>query len=411
MTRRPARSRRGLLRRFAVMLIAVVMAGTGLPLLGEGAAAAAQTLSAPALKTIEYNGSNVTVTWKKVSGCTGYQLQYATNRLFQKKQTKKVVGEKKKSLTITDVSGTCFVRIRAYQTVGDKTIYSPWTISSNAKVNKTLGLSVVRKLLKKFELRGAAGQKVPGYDTLQGSCYAKGYVYYLLENRAISTSKARCRIVKVKLSNLKVVKVSAPLAVCHGNDITYDTKRNRIVVAHSTPTPKNVSIVNPVTLKKVSTKTVTVPDYLEGMSAGRHKYYNGFGAIAYNAKHDRYAVLLRGANFHHIMLLNGKFKPVKFLAIDEDERARQVVQGIDSYDDFVLVSQSYKGNQPNNILVYDWEGRLLSKLNLGRTYELESIFHTGDSLYAGFYTSFYKKTLTKGYVLKRNNYLYKLSKY
>ncbi|MBQ9016590.1 MAG: hypothetical protein IJ109_10825, partial [Firmicutes bacterium] len=80
----------------------------------------------------------------------------------------------------------------------------------------------------------------------------------------------------------------------------------------------------------------------------------------------------------------------------------------------VIVAQSYSSGKPyNQLLIYSWdEGDFLSKLNLGRKYELESVFHTGSAVYAGFYTSFYKKKLKKGkkrWVLQRDNYLYKLS--
>ena len=88
-----------------------------------------------------------------------------------------------------------------------------------------------------------------------------------------------------------------------------------------------------------------------------------------------------------------------------------MVQGIDSYDDYVIVGQSYSRGKPNNqLLIYSWEeGDLLSRLNVGKSKELVTVFHTGSAFYTVFYTSFYKRKIGKGNVLQRDNYLFRLS--
>ena len=417
MNEKKRHNRRKQVIRLGILLVAVLLMAAGLPLLGEKAQADTKpTMRAPALKTITHSGTKLTVTWEPEDYCSGYQIQYADNRLFQGKFSRSVKGASRTSKVFKGVSSsdTYYVRIRTYVADGSKKTYSPWTLASNVKGSASLGKTPVRKLLKRFEIRSAAKQKVPGFDTLQGSCYGKGYAYFLLENRTIPDTKARCKIVKVKLSNMKVVKVSSALKVGHGNDMTYDTKRGRIVVAHSSPTPKTISTVSPSTLKVTSTYTVEMPAKVPGLSEKSRSLYNGFGLIAYNAAHDKYVVCLRGQKFHHLVILNSNFKPVSFMWLNraKGEMAKQMVQGMDSYGDFIMVAQSYGyGYSGNNILLYDWNGHYLSKMNLGNTYELESIFHTKDGLYAGMYTSFYKKTVLRGNVLKRNNYLYKLTKY
>ncbi|MBQ9014950.1 MAG: hypothetical protein IJ109_02420 [Firmicutes bacterium] len=406
-------------RTIAHILIILLVVTTLLPW-QTGRASAAQKPAAPVLKTVIDSGSSVQASWDPVTGCSGYQVQCAGNRLFLKKQSVTVAGGNKSAATIkVSAGGGWYVRIRAYTKDSGGTAYSEWSLSGNAKTNKTVSKTRIKKnRLKSLELRRIAKQKVPGFDTLQGSCYAGGYVYYLLENRNISYAKGRCKIVKMKLSNKKVVKVSAALKLSHGNDITFDTKRNRIVVAHSTPVPKQISVVNPKSLKVTGTATVEIPYDLYKLPHPKknpEKYinaYNGFGAIAYNKKHDQFVALLRGSNFHHMLILNSAFQPVRFEYVED--RPDQTVQGIDSYDDYVIVAQSYSSGKPyNQLLIYSWdEGDFLSKLNLGRKYELESVFHTGSAVYAGFYTSFYKKKLKKGkkrWVLQRDNYLYKLS--
>lgn len=398
----------------AHIMIVLMICGCILPL--QTGYAKAATVEAPDVVSVSHSGSRLTVRWAAVSGSTGYQIQYANNRIFQKPGTVTVRGGTVTSKTIGKVSssGDYYVRIRAYLSKSGSVSYSEWTHSANVRQNKTVTKKALKKRLKRVELKKAAKQKVPGFDTVQSACYGKGYVYYLLENRNISYSKGRCKIVKMKLKNKKVVKVSAPLRLSHGNDITYDTKRNRIVVSHSTPLPKQISVVSPKTLKVKYTRTVEISKDLYKLPRPKkhpNKYYNkynGFGAIAYNRAHDQFVVMLRGSEFHHLMFLNSNFEPVRFQYVGT--QPNQMLQGIDSYGNYTLVSQSYsKGKPYNNIMVYDWDGNYLSKLNLGKKYELESVFHTGKAFYANFYTSFYKYKIGKGYRLQRNNYIYKLS--
>ena len=78
---------------------------------------------------------------------------------------------------------------------------------------------------KVFDLREAAGQSLYSYDTLQGACAHDGFVYYTLYDR----NKEKCKIAKADLMSLEVVKVSAPLPIYHGNNLTYNTRKNLIL--------------------------------------------------------------------------------------------------------------------------------------------------------------------------------------
>ena len=70
------------------------------------------------------------VKWKKVSGVTGYELQYALNSKFTK--SKKAVKLKKaatvsKKITKLKVKKKYYVRIRAYKVFSGKRYYSSWS--------------------------------------------------------------------------------------------------------------------------------------------------------------------------------------------------------------------------------------------------------------------------------------------
>ena len=79
----------------------------------------------------------IALTWAKVKGVKGYQIQLATDKKFKK--NKKTVTIKKQKTTKTTVKKLkakkkYFVRIRTYKTVNGKKVYSSW---SKAKTVKT----------------------------------------------------------------------------------------------------------------------------------------------------------------------------------------------------------------------------------------------------------------------------------
>ena len=78
--------------------------------------------------------------------------------------------------------------------------------------------------------------------------------------------------------------------------------------------------------------------------------------------------------------------------IKPSKKDNYLVQGIDVTDDYILLAQSPKtyGQVYNIITVYDWEGNYISKINVKKGYEIESIFHIGKKYYAAFYRSYYK---------------------
>ena len=71
----------------------------------------------------------LTAAWKKVSGVTGYQIQYGLKSSF--KGAKKVTVKKDKTVKATLKKLTAgrryYVRIRAYKKIGKKTYWSDWS--------------------------------------------------------------------------------------------------------------------------------------------------------------------------------------------------------------------------------------------------------------------------------------------
>ena len=78
----------------------------------------------------------ITLSWKTVTGSTGYQIQYSTSKNFAKAKTVKISGAGKHSTTIKKLTSkkTYYVRIRAYKIVNKKTVYGAWSVSKKVVV-------------------------------------------------------------------------------------------------------------------------------------------------------------------------------------------------------------------------------------------------------------------------------------
>lgn len=79
----------------------------------------------------------VQLSWKKVSGAKGYQIQYSQTKKFKASKTKKKTTKKKK-ITVSGLKRgkTYFFRVRAYKMVKGKKVYGKWSAVKKAKVKK-----------------------------------------------------------------------------------------------------------------------------------------------------------------------------------------------------------------------------------------------------------------------------------
>ena len=255
-----------------------------------------------------------------------------------------------------------------------------------------------------FDLTAQAGQHLYGYDTLQGATAGRGYGYFTLYNR----DNNHVIFVKVLLSEMRVVKVSAPLPTDHSNEITYNGRNNTIVVANSTPRPKRLTVINADTLEIMYHKDLKMTGKVSGMSKKQRKKFKGVGAIAYNEKHNNYVCLTRKS--HDLLFLKANFKPYK--KIKQKKKVNLLYQGMDSYQDCVMVCQSFKGKKNYNLIsVYNMKGKLLArfKMSVGSPApELETVFHDGNQFYAGFYMFFGARADDESIRVQRLNSIYRI---
>lgn len=88
------------------------------------------------IKKLGKGKKKFTVTWAKVSGVKGYQIQYSTDKKF-KKNNKSVTVTKQKTTKVTvkklKSKKKYYVRVRTYKTVNGKKIYSSWSKVKSVK--------------------------------------------------------------------------------------------------------------------------------------------------------------------------------------------------------------------------------------------------------------------------------------
>ena len=88
------------------------------------------------IKKLSKGKKKFTVTWAKVSGVKGYQIQYSSDKKF-KKNNKSVTVTKQKTTKATvkklKSKKKYYVRVRTYKTVNGKKIYSSWTKVKSVK--------------------------------------------------------------------------------------------------------------------------------------------------------------------------------------------------------------------------------------------------------------------------------------
>ncbi len=88
-------------------------------------------------KAVNKKGKKVKLSWKKVSGASGYNVRYALSKKKLKKAKIKKIKKNKLSYTIKKLKKkTYFIQVRAYKVVDKKTYYGAWSKVKKVKVNK-----------------------------------------------------------------------------------------------------------------------------------------------------------------------------------------------------------------------------------------------------------------------------------
>jgi len=200
-----------------------------------------------------------------------------------------------------------------------------------------------------------------GYSVVQGGCTDGTYAYYLM----VSTKTQKGRVLKVRMSNNKVVARSKVLNVHHGNGMTYDSKRKKLVVIARDNRKQEITVIDASSLKITRQQNVKYDNFAgaEGDTLNSVHQSQGLAAIAYVRKYDCYIALER--TYHNLLIFDpDTLQAIGMVKTDIGENYPGTFQGMDADDRYVyLLLSAYNKNgksQPYNLIVaLDWNSENL----------------------------------------------------
>ena len=204
------------------------------------------------------------------------------------------------------------------------------------------------------------------FSAAQGAASDGTYFYNVLKKN--DNGYETDIIVKSKVSDFSQVKVSEEMKLDHANDMTYDSKRNLLVI------PNMLGKI----ITRIDPETLTIDSQVDAPLPGTP------WAIAYNATRDCYVVAAGG----RLCITDENFIPkTSFPTVSSSQP--QVGQGMDADDNFIYMplSPSSEGNKYNVVMVYDWDGNFVREIPLEVTIESETILHYENNYYMNFNVS------------------------
>lgn len=322
----------------------------------------------------------VRIRWKRATSATKCQVQCSTNPLFLTARTQTLAGSRT-SCAFTGLDGerTWYVRVRVCVRADGRSSWSAWRLSGNVATSKSAHAAYAKRRGKVVELRALARQSLGKWDTVQGSCSDGTFGYYVLNRR----SSGNCKILKVRLSTMRRVRLSGVLSIGHGNGIAYDSSAKRLVVHVS---GKKFAFVSPTTLRVTKTMKVELGTGTWGVVTKTKRH---FSAVAYCKSRKQYALLSSSPG--SVLVADKDLSPVKYLNLTRFGHG--TLQSIACTDSYILIAWS----GPNYIYVYDWSGKYVTRIRIGTSGELESVIVTGKRIFASVYNS---RTGRRNYVLR-----------
>lgn len=205
-----------------------------------------------------------------------------------------------------------------------------------------------------------------GFGTAQGAATDGKFAYVIMKKKESGTETDI--IVKIDMATWKIVQESEELPLDHGNDMTYDSAKNRLVVTNMLN--NIISVIDPDTL--------TIVD--------RVKPAYGTWAAGYIDSASQYTFLAYGSP-SGLVITDSDFNPVRSSPLMGAEG--YVGQGMDADAKYAYVPLSPNTGKNDNIVqIYDIAtGEYLGIISIGTKMESESMFHVGDDYYIHFNSS------------------------
>ena len=253
-----------------------------------------------------------------------------------------------------------------------------------------------------YDLRAAqsAGLK-EDYNVLEGGCTDnEGYAYYAMmhnNKKEPAMYKQYCQIIKVRLSDMFVEKVSQPMKIYHGNDLAYNPGTGYIYAVHVlkkddedrlkvSVIDRNLQLLTDSSGVPVRKKVTYDPSLAENVSQEQFNSIVDFSGITYHESEGKgyYALLVDGSC--DLLIVDEEFRAIRYISENPAAKRRYadyITQGIDSGSDYIVVIKNKLLNQDesprkndNILLCYDWTGSFIKKISIaGVAHEAENILH------------------------------------
>lgn len=195
------------------------------------------------------------------------------------------------------------------------------------------------------------------YSISQGAASDGTFVYIALRN----SDDSGAVIAKHRLDDGSLVAVSPVLDLGHANDMTFNTEKNLLVVAHGQTEGKILTLVNPDTL-----------EFIEDVNIEK-----GAGAITYNPATNAYAISQGGKSLHMLD------KDLGYVTSHERTKLEgYTAQGMGSDENYIYFPMS--GSGQNILDTFDWEGNRICQVILPTPHESESLFYVNGRHFVSF---------------------------
>ena len=249
------------------------------------------------------------------------------------------------------------------------------------------------KSIKETDYRKMSRQKLYGYDVFQGACSYGKYSYHSLLNK----NNGRFKLVRVNMDSGKVVKTGTRAIRGHANSMTYNTDDSIAVATQGNGSNNKLTIINIKSLNPKRVVKIKVPAAVSGAGkADIKKIRKGITAISYEESRKKYVA--RVADLDDFIVMNRNFTVIRYVKVSK--KFKQMRQSMLCTKDMVICLMSPVSSKQDNIgVIYDWNGNYITKVWLGKKYELEDVYFNEGVLYGHKYNSFLK-TIKKKKVVR-----------
>lgn len=235
------------------------------------------------------------ISWKKVSGCSGYILERSEDEYGDYKEISRTTGSQSTATVISEWDKNYYYRVIGYVKAGDKTenndYYSRYTKSKSFVITKPTAV------LKSVEQKGKSSLKV----TWEKMGYATGYELYQKEG----LSKAKCIY--------KGNKTSFKKKITKGKQYTF-----YVIARYSKKASKKSNSIMaylPKSGKVVGTRQESVEQI--DMQEGQYQWYSADSdEIFYYTANDKMYMVVRQEQKLYIYQMDAKNKYKPFKIID-----------------------------------------------------------------------------------------------